>query len=339
MTFPNGGNLMLNKVHIMTLFNLSGYGRNTVLKVLENNEGNINTVEDLREILINSKSKITRLRLPDISELTLANESALRTIDHCGKKGIRIISFNEEDFPRRFRCMPDPPILIYTKGDHTILNSQLSVAIIGTREPSSYGLRCGERFGQKFAEKNLLVVSGLAKGIDATGHKGCLAASGKTAAILAQGLDTPIYPSENKGLAMEIVQKGGCLVSEYGPLVRSRPNFFVERDRLQAGISTGVVVIETDIKGGTMHTVGFCLDQRKPLACLRHPDQYLINNPKARGNTYLIEHGKATAVASEEELDGFIKTMQLVDEKSVITNTPKKNVRNNENDGEQLRLF
>ncbi|WP_187355480.1 DNA-processing protein DprA [Paenibacillus tengchongensis] len=301
---------MLDKVHILTLLGLPGFGRNSVNKIIEDATFTPNSLLELQDLVHIVKENYSRLKVPSIASLEASYNFARSTIEKCYQLNIHVMGRSDVDFPLRLKSISDAPVLLYAKGNYKCLNADLSVAVIGTREPSAYGERCGELYGKWFAEKKLVVVSGLAKGVDAAGHRGCISAEGQTVAVLAQGLDTGIYPAENRSLAQEILERDGCWLSEYTLGVRGRPNFFVERDRLQAGLSAGVVVIETDIKGGTMHTVGFTQEQQKPLGCLNHPEKYLINNDKARGNRYLINQGKALPLFSQEDIDMFIDKMQ-----------------------------
>lgn len=128
--------------------------------------------------------------------------------------------------------------------------------------------------GSGYWETGATVVSGLAIGCDTAAHSGCLSVHGETIAVLAHGLDR-VYPAVNRELVGEILDTGGCLLSEYPPKTRPFPANFVERDELQAGLSDGVIVVETGVKGGTMHTVRFSQEQRKPLACVKHPQNSL----------------------------------------------------------------
>jgi len=149
-----------------------------------------------------------------------------------------------------------------------------------------------------------VLVSGLARGCDTAAHVGCLAAEGQTVAILAHGLNT-IYPPENYGLAEQIIEMGGCLLSEYPPNERPKPKYFVERDRLQSGLSGGVIIVETDLKGGAMHTARFCVEEKKPLGCMVFPEDR--NNRKmTEGNVRLISSGEAVALNSIDDVKGFI---------------------------------
>jgi DNA processing protein len=297
---------MLDRTQIITLLGLSGFGRATVNSIVNKASFHPSNLVEMLDLLMDLKAEVPRIKIPSITQMESSNGLAKSIVEKSEKLGIKILTTEEYAFPTRLKHIPDPPVILYVKGNLECLKSELSVAIIGTREPSVYGEKCGELFAKRFSEQGILVVSGLAKGIDTTGHQGCLNAKGQTVAVLAQGLDTGIYPSENRPLAQRILDEGGCWVSEYPLGVRSRPNFFVERDRLQAGLSAGVIVIETDIKGGTMHTVGYCLEQKKPLGCLNHPEKFLIGNDKSRGNQKLINEGKATPLFTPEDINFLI---------------------------------
>lgn len=334
---------MFDSVYILTLLGIPGFGRRSVRSIIEEATFAPTSLTGVIDAINNATEKYSRIKVPLLSTLEDSYKLACSTLEECERLKINVMGVNDEDFPIRLKDIPDPPVILFTKGNYKCLNNNLSVAVVGTREPSTYGERCGELYGSWFAEKGLVVVSGLAKGIDTTGHRGCLNVNGQTVAVLAQGLDTGIYPSENRALAQEIIESNGCLVSEYTLGVRGRPNFFVERDRLQAGLSAGVVVVETDIKGGTMHTVRFCQEQMKPLGCLNHPEKFYLNNNKAEGNRYLIEQGKALPLFSQDDIDSFIAKMEsvsaleqrLIVEKSKVKTLPK----NNPDSPEQLELF
>ena len=134
-------------------------------------------------------------------------------------------------------------------------------------------------------ENGCNVISGLAYGCDTKAHEGCLAARGRTVAVLAHGLDT-VYPSKNRILAEVIVKTNGCLVSEYPPGVRAAKRYFMERNRIQSGLSDGVVVVEAETRSGTMNTTRAARKQNRPLACVVHPLHTL-----AGGNQRLLSQG------------------------------------------------
>ena len=145
------------------------------------------------------------------------------------------------------------------------------------------------------------MVSGLADGIDAAAHQGALEVNGLTVAVLAHGLDT-VKPSKNKVLADAILKNNGALVSEYPWGTKTNRSYFVARDRIQSGLSLGVFVVETGVKGGTMHTVRFCKEQKRILILLQHPPD-LIGHPKTLGNAQLLSEGNAVVFENEDDID------------------------------------
>ncbi len=141
-----------------------------------------------------------------------------------------------------------------------------SVAVVGTREPTERGLEVASRVARYFAEHGYTIIGGLAKGIDTAAHAAALEAGGRTIAVLGTPLDK-VYPAENKGLAQRIVSQSGALVSELAFGQRSYKGGFVRRDRIQSGLSLGVIAVQTRADGGTMHTVAFAGRQKRLVLC------------------------------------------------------------------------
>ena len=218
--------------------------------------------------------------------------------------GLEAIPFFDQRYPRRLRDIDDPPAVLFAKGSIEALNTTSSVAIVGTRKPTPFGERAAQKAGRFAAESGIVVVSGLALGCDAKAHEGCVEGKGAGVAVLAHGLDK-IYPAANRDLADQILDCGGCLVSELPIGVKPARWTFAYRDRIQSGLSDGVLVIETDVKGGTMHTVDFSQKQRRPLACIDHPPQYR-NEVQAQGNRKLINQGTAVPIADQPSLSRFL---------------------------------
>jgi len=142
------------------------------------------------------------------------------------------------------------------------------ISIIGTRHPTENGVIAAYDFGRFAAQNQIPVVSGLAYGCDAHSHIGCLKHGGIAIAVMAHGLDT-VYPPEHISLAEQIIEQSGCLVSEYPPGVPTTRWSFVDRDRLQSGLSDAVIVIQTEKKGGTHHTAKFARDQGRRIYCIK----------------------------------------------------------------------
>jgi DNA processing protein len=302
---------MLNSRYVIALLELPGIGRKTVSQFMRVTSYEPTGTAELREALDAASNELPRIQVPSIPALTTAIERADQIIDESDRLGLTILVRGASQFPARLASIPDPPVMLFAKGDIAALSHQPSVAVIGTREPTSWGAAIAQRFGQRFAEKGCVVVSGLAIGCDAAAHRGCLFVNGITIAVLAHGLHT-IYPAEHRPLAAEILEKQGCLVSEYAPGVRGQRSFFVERDRLQSGLSAAVVVVETDITGGTMHTVKACQEQGRLLACLAHPEKYR-SEPKTRGNQFLIREGKAIPLADIADIEKLLDRLRESD--------------------------
>lgn len=163
----------------------------------------------------------------------------------------RILSLLDVEYPSLLRLTKDAPYIIYVKGK-LHLSPEKSVAVIGTRQPTLHGMVIAERITDFFARNGWSIVSGLALGCDTIAHQAALAAGGHTVAVLAHGLHT-ISPSSNKRLASEILESGGALISEYGFGSAAIPSNFVKRDRTQAGLAQGVIMIQSDVKGGSLH--------------------------------------------------------------------------------------
>lgn len=296
---------MINTLHLVTLLSAPGIGRRTVQSVLScGPDFAPSHAQELRALLLETKNQFPKIPVPTSSEIDRAFFKAEEILEKCYQLGIKVIGIGGPDFPDHLNNIPDPPVVLYIKGNKECLAPPASVAVIGTREPSAFGAHSAKKIGAGIAAKGLVVVSGLALGCDTKAHQGCISTGGQTVAVLAHGLDR-VYPKENAELAESILDSKGCLVSEYAPGTPPRGNLFVERDRLQSGLSDAVIVIETDVKGGTMHTVQFCLDQKRFLGCLAHPPQY-ADTPKARGNKLLIEEGKAIPLSHREDMDAFI---------------------------------
>ena len=152
---------------------------------------------DLIEILKKAKERFGRISVPDIQAVTNGWKKAHDIWERSQEHNIHIISIRDSKYPKCLSQIPNPPLLLHVRGNIDALNKDC-IAIVGTREPTEYGINAAERLGALFAERGYVVVSGLAKGIDAAAHQGALRANGITVAVLAHGLDT-IYPSKKQG--------------------------------------------------------------------------------------------------------------------------------------------
>lgn len=232
---------------------------------------------------------------PSSVELDNAVLEATSVREAARQAGVHVVPFTHRAFPDRLRRIPDPPVILYVRGDIASLHGEMGVAIVGTREPSNSGGEWAHDVGRIVAELGHVVVSGLAKGCDTSAHEGCVDAGGVGVGVLAHGLHY-VYPKENTSLAERLVDLGGCLVSEYPVGARARRGAFVERNRLQTGLSDLLLVAETAVKGGTMHTVGFAREQGRPVGCYYSHSESWQRQDSSLGNLQLINDGTAEAV-------------------------------------------
>lgn len=203
-----------------------------------------------------------RMRAPDAATLERAWTEASELASACERRGWDVVASGRPEYPPRLAALSDPPALLFVHGRLTADGPV--VAVIGTRNPTTWGEATARRCAAEAAAAGATVVAGLAWGIDTAAHTACVDSGAPTWATLPSGLDI-IYPDANRRLAQRIVETGGALVSEYLPGTRPQPSFFVERDRLQAAFADTVIVIETGLTGGTHHTIGFARALGVPL--------------------------------------------------------------------------
>lgn len=239
---------------------------------------------DLKEIVEIGQTFHMISKQIDQSDLDAARNESKRLIDECDGLGIHYRSYLADDFPK---CLnfSDGPVLLYYRGDLDILNHPKRAAVIGSRSPSRLGFDFAFQAGKVLAENNFVVISGLAVGADFAGHSGCLSADGKTVAILPSGLKQ-IYPNINCNLAEKIVDQGGCLISEYHHHEMIKPYKFIERDRLQSGISQFVIVSNFAAGSGTIHTLNYANQYQRPIYAIP-----VIYEQSRDGFNYLSQKG------------------------------------------------
>ena len=196
------------------------------------------------------------------------------------------INMNSKYYPKRLRNIDDAPKELYCLGNLELLNYKNNIAMIGSRNCSSYGERAAKDFAYNLAKEDICIVSGLAKGIDSFSHIGALNAKGKTIAVLGSGLDN-IYPKENIKLVEEIIKNNGLVISEYPLGTKPLKHHFPARNRIISGLSDGVLVIEARKNSGTNITVDFALEQGKDVFVI--PGN--IYSKTSDGTNFLITEG------------------------------------------------
>ena len=210
---------------------------------------------------------------------------------------IKEINFSSDKYPKQLREIYNPPKRIYAIGNIEILN-KVGIAIVGSRKATEYGEKVAFRLSKDLSERDIVIISGLAKGIDSHAHIGSLnVQNGKTIAVLGSGIKV-IYPKENIELARQIVRKGGCIISEYPPDETPNKSNFPERNRIISGLSKGVVIVEASEKSGALITADFALEQGREVFAV--PGN--IYSTTSVGTNKLIQQGAKLVMAVEDIL-------------------------------------
>lgn len=211
----------------------------------------------------------------------------VRVIERCHRLAIRMAAYGDPLYPPALLEIPSPPLVLFWRGSDPA-ECAPALAVVGARRCSGYGERIALRIGREAAEAGILVVSGLARGIDAAAHRGALE-RGRTAAVLAGGLDR-IYPGEHTALADRIVSAGGFLLSEQPPGNRPLPALFPYRNRLVTGLCQALVVVEAGARSGSLASARHALDQGREVFAVPGP----IDSPSSEGANDLLCQGAAT---------------------------------------------
>ncbi len=206
-------------------------------------------------------------------------------------------------FPTALRELQGMPQMLYYKGNIEVINQRKNIAIVGSRESSEKGRNLSYDAGRMGADAGMSGVNGLALGCDTAAIKGALSVGGKCIVIMPCGLDQ-IVPKSNESLADEILRNGGCILSEYPQGAVLQKYQYIQRDRLQSGISQAVLVVETEEKSGTMHTVDFAMRQYKRLACYASKILELSS-----GNRCMEKNKNIVVLQSETDTQEFLKTV------------------------------
>jgi DNA processing protein len=246
----------------------------------------------------------------------LAEDEIVKTT----QAGATIVAIGDPDYPQRLMEIYDPPLALRVRGDASIL-SLPGIAVVGTRHPTPYGLGMAERLSCDLAARGVILLSGLARGVDTAAHRGAVNARGKTVAVFGTGVDE-IYPRANKKLAEEILQFGGALISEFPTGTFPAPQNFPIRNRIISGLSVGVLVIEAGEYSGTRITSRCALEQCREVFAV--PGN--VTNKLAWGPNTLIKQGAKLVATWEdvwEELPTDIRLLVPKPAEAAATDSPK----------------
>jgi DNA processing protein len=224
-----------------------------------------------------------------------AGRFADEQIARARRGGASILSLWDRTYPSSLRKISDPPAFIFLKGN-LVAKDDFSIAVVGTRSPSAYGMQIAERFASELSRLGITIVSGLARGIDTIAHGASLRTNGRTLAVIGSGIDV-IYPSENRGLADRIVSQG-AVITEFPMGTKPDAVNFPRRNRIVSGIALATVVVETPPDGGAMITAGIAHDQGRLVFAV--PSSWSERKPS--GTNLLIKQGKGKLAETIDDI-------------------------------------
>ncbi len=246
-----------------------------------------------------------------VNKSNVFEQSYLKLLEKLEKSNIKVTTIFDENYPQNLKNIYDAPVILYYYGNMSE-SDRYSIGIVGTRTPSDYGRKVCRDLSKELANRGLPVVSGLAIGIDSIAHNSCLESGGITYAVLGSGVDN-LYPPDNKHL-YERIKETGAVISEFEIGSKAEKVNFPRRNRVVSGISLGTLIVESRIKGGSLITAEFALDQNRELFAV--PGNITAKNSDGCNN--LIKKGYAKLVSSVDDIisEFNIQISDLVNTKS-----------------------
>ena len=227
-------------------------------------------------------------------------EGTDRILGDCDRLGVRIMTLNDGNYPERLREIADPPAVLYIRGGLFRFDQEAVIGIVGAREPSPYGEKVAAQLGLDLARTGVLLVSGIAPGIDSIALKGALQGGGRVVSVLGGGVDVP-YPWQNRYL-YEDVAAAGALISEYPPGTPPIGEHFPVRNRIISGLALGVVAVECARRSGTMKTVEHAMEQDRDVFAI--PGN--IDAPMSEGPNWLLRQGARPVTCAQDILEEYL---------------------------------
>ena len=223
-----------------------------------------------------------------------------KIIDESSQHKIELIGFNHAYYPKQLQQIYDPPLVIFAQGNLSLLTHR-QIAVVGSRYSTVKGRETAQDLAQQLVQAGFVITSGLALGIDAAAHQGALNYDNATIAVVATGLDI-VYPARHRSLAASILAKRGLIVSEFYPGTQPKAGHFPKRNRLISGLSEGVVVVEAELKSGSLITARCALEQNREVFAI--PSS--IDNPQAKGCHFLIKQGAKLVETSADIIEELV---------------------------------
>ena len=268
-------------IHWIWLSHRPGFGPRTKAKLLEH-------FRDPEAVYYADGEALGQLELSAEARAALLDknlESSGKILEECEKKRLNILTIQDAAYPSRLKNIPDPPLVLYYKGQLPDFDSEPVIGVVGTRKASAYGLTVAKRMGYQIGKCGGLVVSGMAYGIDGLAMSGALTAGAKTVGVLGCGADI-VYPQSNRSLFRD-VERYGCILSEFAPGQPAAKWTFPMRNRIISGLSCGVLVVEAPEKSGALITARLALEQGRDVFAV--PGN--IDMPTCAGSNELLRDG------------------------------------------------
>lgn len=286
-------------LYLHALNSVDGIGRKTLLALLDTFENAYATWtadETSLAHAINSEKTLCALlnarKNTDVSKLH----------DELDRENIRIISFKEADYPSLLKEMYDYPVVLYVKGSLKSFSTHPSIAVVGTRKPTPYGRQATNAIVRELAASGIIIVSGLALGLDSIAHEASIESNGITVGVLGSGIaNNAITPSSHLNLAHAIIQKGGAILSEYPPNMQAGKGTFPARNRIIAGLAIGTLVVEAAENSGSLITVRSALEYNREVFAV--PGS--IFSPASEGTNALLKQGAHPVSCAKDIFDAL----------------------------------
>lgn len=221
---------------------------------------------------------------------------AEKILADCDRLGIRIMTIQDADYPELLSRIDDPPVVLYWKGKTLSIDDKLTVGVVGTRKCTPYGENLAGRLGLELARRGVVLISGMAEGIDSAGIKGALQGGGTVISVLGGGIDV-VYPRQNRWLYKDVASVG-ALVSEYPPGTEHAGRHFPVRNRILSGLSRGVAVVEAGVPSGALISARCALDQNREVFAFPGG----VDAPASLGCNRLIQRGEAKLILGADDL-------------------------------------
>ncbi|MFE5319614.1 DNA-processing protein DprA [Paenibacillus sp. NPDC056579] len=289
---------MDDRTILIALHHIEGIGWKTIRRIVDR----VRTLADITSFQLqdwlNLGLPLSRTELLHAAVKKMSSDGIDKLLETYRDKEIGIVTVFDERYPSLLKQTAEPPWVMYYRGRPELM-SRLCIGVVGTRTPTAYGRNVAEQLSKSLSAAHACIVSGLARGIDSAAHIGALCEAGSTIAVLGCSIDQ-VYPPENKSLYQQISSQG-LILSEYPLHTKSHPGLFPQRNRIIAGLSAGIVVIEAALKSGSLITADQALEESRDVYAVPGP----IHSIKSQGALSLIKQGAKLVTCAEDILEEY----------------------------------